>query len=78
MKKFNLNDNFIQITEVFAAKGIHKTVDPKKTFRKRKENKEAYFGRLLGADEQRVTAHFKQNTPLSCSPRACKLNLASA
>ena len=28
--KFNLNDNLIQITEVFAGKGIHKTVDPKK------------------------------------------------
>ena len=43
MKKFNLNDNLIQTTEVFAAKGIHKAVDPKKTFRKRKENKEAYL-----------------------------------
>ena len=30
MKKFNLNDNFIQITEMFAAKGIYKAVDPKK------------------------------------------------
>ena len=71
MKKFNLNDNFIKST-----KGIQKAVDPerKKTFRKRKENKETYFGRLLGADEQGVTVKFKQNTRLS---RACKLNLAS-
>ena len=28
--KFNLNDNLIQTTEVFAGKGIHKTVDPEK------------------------------------------------
>ena len=30
MKKFNLNDNFIKSTEVFAAKGIQKAVDPEK------------------------------------------------
>ena len=40
--KFNLNDNFIQISEVFAAIGIHKAVDPrKKTILKLTENKEA-------------------------------------
>ena len=62
--KFNLNDKLIQITEVVAGKGIHKTVDPKKkkTFCKREKNKEAYFGRLLDRAKQRVTAR------LSCSP----------
>ena len=50
--KFNLNDNLIQITEVFAGKGIHKTVDPgKKHFFKRRKIKKAYFGRLLDRDE---------------------------
>ena len=47
--------------------GIHKTVDPKKkTFRKRKENKEAYFGRLLDRDEQRVISQFQKNKRFSC------------
>ena len=60
MKNTNeYNFKLIQLTDVFAGEGVHNKVDPaENTFLSEKARKEI-FGRLLGRNEQLVTAQTK-------------------